>query len=163
MTASSSFDARTFRHALGAFATGIAVITTVTGKGQAIGVTVNSFSSVSLDPPLVQFCLGRTAMSLDAFSTAKTFAVNILAADQQDLSIRFSRRDQEERWDGVAFEQWESGAPILKGCLSNLECDREHVYDGGDHVIIIGRVRRLITNDSGSPLLYFRGGYAELG
>ncbi|KAA0682310.1 flavin reductase family protein [Roseomonas genomospecies 6] len=157
-----TFDSRAFRNALGCFATGITVVTTVAPDGEPIGVTVNSFSSVSLDPPLVQFCLGRAAMSIDAFTAAPSFAVNILAEGQTDLSTRFSRRDLQERWDGVGVERWDSGVPILTGCLANLECDREHVYEGGDHVIIVGRVRRLAGSEDGKPLLYFRGAYATL-
>lgn len=157
-----TFDSRAFRSALGSFATGIAVITTIAPDKSPIGVTVNSFSSVSLDPPLVQFCLGRAAMSYEAFTIAPSFAVNILAEDQADLSVRFSKRDLQERWEGVGVERWDTGVPILAGCLANLECDREHIYDGGDHVIVVGRVRRLSATGEGKPLLYFRGSYAQL-
>ncbi|MBP2314756.1 flavin reductase family protein [Azospirillum soli] len=157
-----TFDSRAFRNALGCFATGITVVTTIAPDGEPIGVTVNSFSSVSLEPPLVQFCLGRAAMSFEAFTTAKSFAINVLAEAQADLSVRFSKRDLQERWEGVGVERWDSGVPILTGCLANLECDREHVYEGGDHVLILGRVRRLAVTAEGKPLLYFRGGYAQL-
>lgn len=162
MTVTAPFDPRDFRHALGCFATGIAVATTLEQDGTPVGVTVNSFSSVSLDPPLVQFCLGRMAMSFVAFSTAPSFAVNILSADQTDLSVRFSKRDLQERWGGVATERWDTGVPILSGCLASLECDREHLFDAGDHTIVVGRVRRLSFRGDGQPLLYFRGGYAGL-
>ncbi len=157
-----TFEPRAYRNALGCFATGIAVVTTIAPDGEKIGVTVNSFSSVSLDPPLVQFCLGRAAMSFEAFTTAPSFAVNILAEDQAELSARFSRRDLQERWEGLGVERWDTGVPILTGCLANLECDREHLYEGGDHVIIVGRVRRLAGSEEGRPLLYFRGGYQTL-
>lgn len=158
-----TFDSRDFRSALGCFATGITVITSLEPDGSPVGVTVNSFSSVSLDPPLVQFCLGRAAASFDAFVAAPAFAINILSADQADLSVRFSRREQQERWEGVATEVWDTGVPILSGCLASLECDREHLYEGGDHMIIVGRVRRLSTTAEGKPLLYYRGAYAHLG
>lgn len=157
-----TFDSRAYRNALGCFATGIAVVTTIAPDGEKIGVTVNSFSSVSLDPPLVQFCLGRAAMSFEAFTTAPSFAVNILAEDQAELSARFSRRDLQERWEGLGVERWDTGVPILTGCLANLECDREHLFEGGDHVIVVGRVRRLAGSEEGRPLLYFRGGYQKL-
>lgn len=163
MTSSPSFDARAFRSALGCFATGIAVVTTVAPDGAPVGVTVNSFSSVSLDPPLVQFCLARSAGTLAAFSTAKSFVVNVLSADQEDLSARFSRRDLDDRWAGVALVPTDSGVPALAGCLATLDCDREHLLDGGDHVIVLGRVRALSSREDGAPLLYFRGGYARLG
>lgn len=162
MTVTAPFDPRDFRHALGCFATGIAVATTLEQDGTPVGVTVNSFSSVSLDPPLVQFCLGRMAMSFAAFSMAPSFAINILSADQTDLSVRFSKRDLQERWGGVATERWDTGVPILSGCLASLECDREHLFDAGDHTIVVGRVRRLTFRGDGQPLLYFRGGYAGL-
>ncbi|RJF84146.1 flavin reductase [Azospirillum cavernae] len=162
MTSTPPLDPRAFRSALGCFATGIAVITTLAPDGAPVGVTVNSFSSVSLDPPLVQFCLGRTAASFAAFSAAPSFVVNILAADQEELSGRFSRRDLDDRWSGVAVEPSASGVPVLSGCLARLECDREHLLDGGDHVIVLGRVRRLASREDGAPLLYFRGGYAQI-
>jgi flavin reductase (DIM6/NTAB) family NADH-FMN oxidoreductase RutF len=155
-------DSKVFRDALGCFATGIAVVTSLEPEGTPVGVTVNSFSSVSLDPPLVQFCLGRAARSFDAFTRAPAFAVNVLAADQQDLSQRFSRRDLQERWEGVAWETWDTGVPLLRGCLAGIECDREALLDGGDHVIVLGRVRRLASHADGLPLLYFRGGYVDV-
>lgn len=160
MTPDLPIDPRAFRSALGCFATGIAVVTTLEPNGLPVGVTVNSFSSVSLDPPLVQFCLGRAAMSFAAFAAAPSFAVNILADDQEDLSARFSRRDLQERWSGVAVETWDTGVPVLTGSLATLECDRAHLFDGGDHVIVVGRVRRLASREDGKPLLYFRGRYA---
>lgn len=155
-------DSRDFRHALGCFATGIAVATTLEQDGTPAGVTVNSFSSVSLDPPLVQFCLGRAAMTFGIFTAAPSFAINILSAEQTDLSVRFSKRDLQERWGGIATERWDTGVPILAGCLASLECGREHLFDAGDHVIIVGRVRRLAFRGDGQPLLYFRGAYAGL-
>ncbi|MFP5512637.1 MAG: flavin reductase family protein [Alphaproteobacteria bacterium] len=163
MTTEQPIDPLAFRSALGCFATGIAVITTIAPDGLPLGVTVNSFSSVSLDPPLVQFCLGRAAMSFDAFNVAPHFAVNILAADQEELSNRFSRRDLQERWAGLETTTGRGGVRLLTGCLATLECDREHLLDGGDHVIVLGRVRRLTSREDGDPLLYFRGRYARLG
>lgn len=158
-----TIDSRAFRNALGCFATGITVITTVEPDGTPVGVTVNSFSSVSLDPPLVLFCLGRASQSLAAFESAGAYAVNILADDQQDLSNRFANRNLQERWDGVAAERGVTGVPLLKGCLATIECDLDKMLDGGDHVILVGRVRRLESREDGKPLLYFRGGYKELG
>lgn len=157
-----TIDPRAFRNALGCFATGIAVVTTLCPDRRDVGVTVNSFSSVSLDPPLILFSLARTSQAYDFFVNGPAFAVNVLASDQEDLSSRFSRRDLPDRWEGVGADRWDSGVPILAGCLANLECDREAVHDGGDHAIIIGRVRRLHSAAAGQPLLYFRGGYARL-
>ena len=158
-----TFDSRAFRNALGCFATGITVVTTLCPDGHHVGVTVNSFTSVSLDPPLVLFSLGRASQTYDFFVQSKAFAINVLADDQEPLSGRFSRRDLQDRWEGVGVERWDTGVPILTGCLANLECDKETVYDGGDHAIVVGRVRRLTSRSEGKPLLYFRGSYAELG
>ena len=158
-----TIDPRAFRNALGCFATGITVVTTLCPDGHLVGVTVNSFSSVSLDPPLVLFSLGRASQAYDFFVNGKAFAVNVLASDQEDLSARFSRRDLQERWEGVGVERWDTGVPILTGCLANIECDKETVYDGGDHAIVVGRVRRLRSTAEGDPLLYFRGAYGQLG
>jgi flavin reductase (DIM6/NTAB) family NADH-FMN oxidoreductase RutF len=155
------FDRRAFRNALGCFATGVTVVTTVTDAGEPVGLTANSFSSVSLDPPLVLFCLDRASHNLDAFRAAGRFAVNVLGDDQRDLSVRFSTTIG-DRWDGVVWERWETGAPVLNGCLAALDCETEAIHEGGDHVIIVGRVQRLATTTDGKPLLYFRGNYATV-
>jgi flavin reductase (DIM6/NTAB) family NADH-FMN oxidoreductase RutF len=155
------FDRRAFRNALGCFATGVTVVTTVTDAGEPVGLTANSFSSVSLDPPLVLFCLDRASHNLDAFRAAGRFAVNVLGEDQRDLSVRFSTTIG-DRWDGVVWERWETGAPVLNGCLAALDCETEAIHEGGDHVIIVGRVQRLAATTDGKPLLYFRGNYATV-
>lgn len=156
-----TFTQRAFRDALGCFATGIAVVTTVDAAGAPVGVTINSFSSVSLDPPLVLFSLGRRAQSFEAFIGAGRFAVNVLSAEQQELSVRFSRLGSDKFAD-LAYETWETGCPILDGCLANLDCVTEAMHDGGDHVILVGRVLRLDSRRTGAPLLYFRGRYVRL-
>jgi flavin reductase (DIM6/NTAB) family NADH-FMN oxidoreductase RutF len=156
-----NFDRRAFRNALGCFATGVTVVTTVTDAGDPVGLTANSFSSVSLDPPLVLFCLDRASQNLDAFRVSGRFAVNVLGDDQRDLSVRFSTTIG-DRWDGVAWERWETGAPVLNGCLATLDCETEAIHEGGDHVIIVGRVKRLASVVDGKPLLYFRGDYATV-
>ena len=156
-----NFDRRAFRNALGCFATGVTVVTTVTDAGEPVGLTANSFSSVSLDPPLVLFCLDRASHNLGAFRAAGRFAVNVLGDDQRDLSVRFSTTIG-DRWDGVVWERWETGAPVLTGCLAALDCETEAIHDGGDHVIIVGRVQRLAATTEGKPLLYFRGNYATV-
>ncbi len=155
-------DPQAFRTALGCFATGITIVTTLCPDGHPVGVTVNAFSSVSLEPPLVLFSLGRTSQAYDFFAQAKTFAINVLAETQEALSVRFSTRDLQDRWDGVAVERWDTGAPILSGCLANIECDKETIHDGGDHGIVVGRVRRLRSHSEGKPLLYFRGRYGGM-
>jgi flavin reductase (DIM6/NTAB) family NADH-FMN oxidoreductase RutF len=161
-SADMNFDQRAFRNALGCFATGITVVTTVATDGQPVGLTVNSYNSVSLDPPLVLFSLAGNSQHLDVFRGSGCFAVNVLAEDQRDLSVRFAT-SIEDRWQGVAYETWETGAPILTGCLASFECRTEAMHEGGDHIIMVGRVCRLISVQEGRPLLYFQGKYARVG
>lgn len=156
-------DSRSFRKALGCFATGVTVVTTLNPQSKApVGVTVSAFSSLSLEPPLVLFCLGTMTSSLEAFRGFGHFAINVLSEHQRDLSIRFASRS-DDKWIGMPFDTWNSGVPILKGCLANLECTVEDVRDGGDHVIFIGRVDRIRHQEGGSPLIYFRGSYVDYG
>ncbi|WP_114393732.1 flavin reductase family protein [Oleisolibacter albus] len=157
-----SLDARAFRDALGCFATGVCVATTRTVDGRPLGVTVNSVASVSLDPPLVLFCLDREAESLAAFSQAPGFALTMLAEEQKPLSRAFAGGPPDERWAGVDPQYWETGAPVIPGGLASLDCIRHAMHDGGDHVILVGRVVRLWSRSDGRPLLYFRGGYNKL-
>ena len=157
-----SFDVRTFRNALGCFATGITIVTSVSADGERLGFTANSFNSVSLDPPLVLFSLDRGAYSLKAFEAAGVFAINILREDQQALSIAFARA-LSNKWDGVRTEIWESGSPILIDSLASFDCQTTSMHDGGDHVIFVGRVLRLrIAERDSRPLVYFRGAYRQL-
>lgn len=157
-----SIDARTFRKAMGCFPTGVTVVTTLAGDSSPIGVTVSSFTSLSLDPPLVLFCLDKRTSNLETFRLAGRFVINVLRHDQRELSIRFASR-MEDKWKGLTFDSWTTGAPILRNCLANFECTTETVHDGGDHLIFIGKVERLDYSEGGQPLLYYRGAYAELG
>jgi len=158
-----SLDSRSFRKALGCFASGVTVVTALNPATKApVGVTVSAFSSLSLDPPLVMFCLGNSTSSMDTFKTFGHFAINILSETQRDLSIRFASRT-EDKWMGVSWDKWDSGAPILSHCLTNLECSLVQTIDGGDHQIFVGRVDRIKHQEGGSPLIYFRGSYLELG
>lgn len=157
-----SIDQRSFRKALGCFASGVTVITTSDPATRApLGVTVSAFSSLSLDPPLVLFCLGNKTSSLPAFQGFGHFAINILAEGQRDLSIRFASRS-EDKWAGVAWEPGATGVPLLGGCLVNLECSVAAVHEGGDHLIFVGKVEGMRYQEGGSPLIYFRGGYMDL-
>lgn len=154
-------DQRSFRKALGCFASGVTVVTTLYPETRApAGVTVSAFSSLSLDPPLVLFCLGNRTSSLDAFRSYGHFAINILSEGQRDLSIRFASRSG-DKWAGVAAEAGESGVPLIADCLANLECRLVQVVEGGDHQIFIGEVIRLKHQEGGSPLVYFRGAYMD--
>ncbi len=157
-----SFDAREFRNAMGRFATGVTVITTVDENGELFGLTANSFSSLSLDPPLVLFCLDLKALSFDAFKSATHFAVSVLAEEQQDLSSHFARSGA-GKWNGVQFDTSESGCPVLPGCIVGMECRKHAIYDGGDHVIIVGEVLNFHSEEGdGRPLLFYQGRYSGL-
>ncbi len=158
--AQRAVDKAAFRKALGQFATGVAVITTLGLQEQPVGVTVNAFSALSLEPPLVLFCLGRDAATFDLFNNPKRFAVNLLAKDQLALSDRFARPMVAD-WQGISVEEGRCGLPLIVGCLANLECTLEDKIDGGDHVIFIGRVVGLVWRD-GDPLVFFASRYREL-
>lgn len=154
-------DSRAFRRALGCFATGVTVVTSLDPDSNApVGVTVSAFSSLSLDPPLVLFCLGNQTSSLDAFRRAGSFVVNVLGEGQRELSNRFAGR-AEDKWAGVALVPGLLGLPVLEGCLANLECSVVDTAQGGDHLIFIGRVENIHHQEGGRPLLYFRGAYMD--
>ncbi len=153
-----SVDPGDFREALGCFATGVTVVTAVGPRGELIGITVNSFNSVSLDPPLILFSLNRRAYSLRAFLSTQAFAVNILRAGQEQVSKRFART-REDKWSGIEHELWDSGCPILTDALASFECETRHTYHGGDHVIFVGEVLRLRHDPAGQPLLFHGGQY----
>ncbi len=154
-----TFTERAFRDALGRFATGVTVVTAV-ADGRPIGMTVNSFSSVSLDPPLILFALGLQTHVYDDLAKADHFAVNMLAAGQEDLSVMFAG-PVDARFEGVSWREGPaSGAPLLAGCMAHLECATEHRYPGGDHLILVGRVLALGVDEAGvNPLIYFHSGY----
>ncbi|MFV3130178.1 flavin reductase family protein [Niveispirillum sp. KHB5.9] len=156
-----SFDQRAFRDTLGCFATGVCIASATGPDGQPVGLTVNSFTSVSLDPPLVLFCLDNRSESLSAFLDAPGFALSILADDQRPLSSTFARAPQAVRWDGVPAVRGQGGAPLIQGALAVLDCARHAVHEGGDHTILVGRVLGF-ANRPGAPLLYYRGTYAAL-
>ncbi len=154
-------DSRTFRHALGCFPTGVAVITTATPGGEAAGVTVSSFTSVSLEPPLVLYCLDKKNSNVKAFVENGFFAVNVLSEHQRDVSVRFASRSEQSRFAGLHCETWATGAPIIPGALAQLECRTVAAHEEGDHFVIVGRVERLECSE-GAPLVYWRGNYARL-
>lgn len=156
-----SVDQRSFRKALGCFATGVTVVTSSHPETQApAGVTVSAFSSLSLEPALVLFCLGKQTSSIETFRRNGHFAINVLAESQRDLSIRFASRS-EDKWAGMTFGTGLGGVPILEGCLATLECKLVSTIDGGDHVIFVGEVQNLTHQEGGQPLIYFRGAYLD--
>ena len=157
----SGHDPRTLRDALGCFATGVTVVTCLNEAGEPAGITVNSFTSVSLDPPLLLVCLYKEAASAGALTRASHFAVNVLQTGQQPASITFSTR-VEDRFGKTPWSCGEAGAPILEDSMGVFECERFAVYDGGDHHILVGRVVKATFDASLDPLLYFRGRYRRL-
>ena len=154
-------DPRTLRDALGSFATGVTVVTCFDELGEPFGLTANSFTSVSLDPPLLLVCVHKQAQCAAAFTAAAHFAVNVLQTGQQPASIRFSTR-QEDRFGANDWSRGEFGAPVLQESLGVFECERYAVYEGGDHHILVGRVVKASFNPELDPLLYFRGRYRRL-
>jgi flavin reductase (DIM6/NTAB) family NADH-FMN oxidoreductase RutF len=156
MAIEKAFDDRELRRVLGHFATGVVVLT-AHNAGERAGVTVNSFSSLSLNPPLVLFSLTRTLRSLPVFLEAERIGINILSADQRDVSHRFATAGA-DKWAGTAISSGSRGALLIDDALAHLECERHSVVDGGDHLIFICRVLGFRSN-SGEPLMYFRGGY----
>jgi flavin reductase (DIM6/NTAB) family NADH-FMN oxidoreductase RutF/pimeloyl-ACP methyl ester carboxylesterase len=154
-------DARMLRDVLGCFGTGVIVATTLDALGKPVGLTANSFTSVSLDPPLVLFCLAKSAGSLPHFDRAQAWGVNVLHIGQQPVSARFAKRG-EERFEVTPWEQWETGAPIISGSLASLECTPFARHEAGDHVVFIGEVKRARFEPRRDPLLYFRGRYRRL-
>jgi flavin reductase (DIM6/NTAB) family NADH-FMN oxidoreductase RutF len=154
-------DQDTFRSTLGRFATGITVITACDADGVDHGMTVSAFASLSLDPPLVLACVAHSASMLDVLQTVDRIGVNVLSISQEHLSRRFADTNETERFDGIGYVRGESGVALLDDALAHLECRivRRHVE--GDHTIFVATVERAMPRE-GRPLLYYRGGYAQL-
>lgn len=157
----AEFDHRDLRHAFGMFPTGVTIVTTRHPDGHPIGLTCNSFSSVSLTPPLVLWSLSIYSPNLQAFLQAPVFTVNILACDQQALSRRFAARIP-DRFAGVEWSEGEGGVPLLAGVAATIQCRNETRHYSGDHVILIGQVVRYRYRDV-EPLVFSRGTYRSLG
>ena len=156
--ATSPLDPQEFRAALGMFATGVTIVTARAEDGTLVGLTANSFNSVSLSPPLVLWSLARRAGSMPVFSRGSHYAINILAADQKELAQRFATRDI-DRFAGVRFREGCGGAPVLEGCTAVFECANRSQYEEGDHVIFVGEVEACTRSDQAQPLIYPGGGY----
>lgn len=155
-----AFDQREFRNALGSYPTGVAIITAPDGQGGHVGITANSFSSLSLDPPLVLWSLDKKAYSRDAFHSAGFFGVNILSADQLELSRHFSQRHL-DKFAEIDVEIGEGGVAFFAGCAARFECRTYQTYDGGDHVIFVGEVLGFDHDPELTPLAFAGGAYAE--
>ena len=153
-----SFSARDFRAALGMFATGVTIVTARGADGAPVGLTANSFNSVSLAPPLVLWSLARSAGSMPAFRAGSHYAINVLAKDQKALAERFALRGA-DRWAGVKFIEGAGGAPLLEGCAATFECFNRSRYEEGDHVIFVGEVERCTHRADAQPLIFHGGRY----
>jgi len=149
--------AREFRDTLGRFCSGVTVVTSVAG-GEPVGLTCQSFSSVSLDPPLVMFVPAKTSRAWPLIRRAGFFCVNFLAEGQQELSNTFATRGA-DKFAGVAWTSSKTGAPVLDGVVGHVDCTIHAVHEAGDHYVVIGRVQALSVGADAGPLLFYRGGY----
>lgn len=159
--AQSPVTEASFRHACGHFATGVAIATVSDDSGSPHGLTINSFTSVSLQPPLVLICIDYRANVLKPFLRASHYGLNILRDSQQDISNRFAYR-AEDRFTGVAWKAGETGVPLIDGSLAAMECATKQIIEGGDHTIFLAEVVAVHTS-SGDPLLYFNSRYHRIG
>ena len=159
--AQGGIDGATMRSALGCFATGVTVITTCGTSGEPLGFTANSFTSVSLDPALVLFCIKREAASVAALRATSSFAVNVLHLGQESISNVFASRTA-DRFAETDWETWDTGVPIISDAMANFECSIDELFEGGDHFIVIGRVRRVLFNAARDPLLFLHGKYRRV-
>jgi len=156
-----SFDTHTFKDTLSLFVTGVTVITTRDAQGRSVGITANSFNSVSLNPPLILWSVGLNSLSLEAFSGASAFAVHILRDDQAELSKRFAKSGH-DKFAGLNIERGLNDVPLLPDCAARLECLPHAQYPAGDHILFIAEVQRLASDPEAMPLVYHGGRYAEL-
>ncbi len=151
--------AQHFRDVLGRFATGVTVVTS-SSDGNPIGMTAQSFAAVSLSPPMVLFCPAKTSRAWPLMEAAGFFCVNLLAEDQEDLSVRMATK-ADEKFEGVRWSPAKSGAPLIEGVLGHVDCTVHAVHEAGDHYVVIGRVQALELGDKDSPLLFYKGEYGR--
>jgi 3-hydroxy-9,10-secoandrosta-1,3,5(10)-triene-9,17-dione monooxygenase reductase component len=147
-----------YRHALGHFCTGVTVIAAVASDGEPVGFACQSFAALSLEPPLVLFCPGKSSRTWPVIERAGAFCVNVLSHEQRDVSMVFGRAGS-DKFAAVGWTPAPSGAPVLDGVLTWLDCSVENVLDGGDHWIVVGRVNALGEHQDARPLLFYRGAY----
>jgi flavin reductase (DIM6/NTAB) family NADH-FMN oxidoreductase RutF len=159
-SATAPFDPRLLRDAFGCFATGVTVVTAQGPDGTRVGLTANSFTSVSLDPPLLLFCPASGASALPVLRRSQRFAINILDLDGQSVADRFTKKDI-DRFAGHDWQDWD-GVPVLAAAKAAFACTLHADHDGGDHRIIVGRVDRLMLDKSREPLLYLHGRYRRV-
>ena len=155
-----AIDPRELRNVFGAFATGVTIITTNDVNGKPFGLTANSYTSLSLDPPLVLVCVDKKVDCYACFEQSKVFAVNFLAEDQEQLSTRFATKGI-EKFEGIPIRQGSIGVPLLEGAIGFIECKLVNGYEGGDHTIYVGEVQAASASGE-RPLLFFKGKYNKL-
>ncbi|ROS04644.1 flavin reductase (DIM6/NTAB) family NADH-FMN oxidoreductase RutF [Sinobacterium caligoides] len=156
-----SFDSREFRNALGRFPTGVCVITTTPEGGKPMGMTVNSFAALSLEPALVLWSIQTNSECYAVFEKAKGFTVNVLSEEQVDVSNAYAKKGDHDLKEGE-FRLGKSGQPVLKGAITSFECTMSAQHDGGDHVIIVGEVIEMDNSPTGRPLVFHSGKYEQL-
>lgn len=156
----SAIDEAHYRQVLGHFPTGVTVIAGLDGD-EPVGLAVGSFFSLSIDPALVGFCVGKSSKSWARMEASGSFCVNILGAEQEDVCRVFATSG-EDKFSSVGWRPTMSGSPLIEGVLAWIDCDLDDRHDGGDHVIVVGAVRELGIGHEGDPLVFFRGGYANL-
>jgi len=156
-----TFDTRAFRQALGCFPTGVAVVTATHQQRHAIGITVNSFASVSLDPPLVLWCLDRKSDRFETFAGAEGYTISLLGTAHEEVSARLAKQGAHSL-DGIELLKTRLGPPALADALAIFECTSFAIHDGGDHAILVGEVVRFAKREAGAPLVFFQGRYGAL-
>ncbi|MDE0805845.1 MAG: flavin reductase family protein [Acidimicrobiales bacterium] len=156
----SAIDQAHYRQVLGHFPTGVTVVAGV-NDGKPVGLAIGSFFSVSIDPPLVGFCVGKSSNSWKAIEPTGSFCVNVLGADQEEVCRVFASKG-DDKFATIGWSETESGSPVINDVLAWVDCDVDEVHDGGDHHIVVGRVRGMDVGHEGEPLVFFRGGYANL-
>jgi len=156
-----TIDRLAFRDSLGCFVTGVTIVTSVDAEGGHVGLTANSFNSVSLEPPMVLFSLDRAAQSLPVFETSGRFAVSVLSNAHEALSNRFAQ-SKTDKWEGVAHRTGTNGCRLLDGAVASFECATYAQYDGGDHIIFVGTVVAMNVDPVAKPLVFYRGAYNSL-
>lgn len=155
----STLDPKALRQVFGQFCTGVTAVCASDADGRRYGITVNSFSSLSLDPPLALFALIRDSETLKVIEAAGAFSINILAESQQDISNRLAKKGGPEKMDGIVTRPGVTGAPIVEGSIGHMDCMLRNSYDGGDHVILVGEIKQAAIGEPLPPLLYFRSAY----
>ncbi|MCU1429036.1 MAG: hypothetical protein JWL83_3036 [Actinomycetia bacterium] len=152
-------DIATYRTVLGHFATGVTIVTAMDGD-EPVGMACNSFTSVSLDPPLVLFCAAKASSTWPRMQPAKAFAANVLGEDDEEICRLFATKGA-DRFKHLSWSEYRSGSPVIHGALAFVDCATEAEYDAGDHIIVVGRVLELGYASEGKPLLFYRGGYGH--